>query len=216
MNTPSPARPPERVTLDGRYARLEPIGAQHTSDLYRASRDGDAEQRFTYLFTYQPQSENELAADIARAATAEDPMVWAVVDKASGTAEGRQSMMRITPEHGVIEVGGIYWGPRLARTRVATEALFLHAAYVFDTLGYRRFEWKCNNLNAPSKAAATRFGFTFEGVFRQHMIVKGQSRDSAWFSMLDTEWPRIKSEFERWLDPGNFAADGSQKSKLRF
>jgi RimJ/RimL family protein N-acetyltransferase len=139
-----------------------------------------------------------------------------VIDRASGRAEGRQSLMRITPEHGVIEVGGIYWGPAIARTRVTTEALFLHARYVFDELGYRRFEWKCNDLNEPSKAAARRFSFTFEGVFRQHMIVKGHNRDTAWFSMLDSEWPGIKAEFARWLDPGNFDLDGAQRTKLRF
>ena len=103
----------------------------------------------------------------------------------------------------------------MARTRVATEALYLHARYVFEALGYRRFEWKCNDLNEPSKAAARRFGFTFEGVFRQHMIVKGNSRDTAWFAMLDGEWPAIRVEFERWLDPLNFDADGSQKTRLR-
>jgi RimJ/RimL family protein N-acetyltransferase len=216
MRLPAIPRPsPARVVLDGRYARLEPVGANHVADLYRASRDGDAEQRFTYLFSHQPQSEAELAAEIAKSA-GNDPMWWAVIDKASGTAEGKQSLMRIMPEHGVIEIGGIYWGPRLARTRVATEALFLHAAYVFDTLGYRRFEWKCNDLNAPSKAAALRFGFEFEGVFRQHMIVKGSNRDTAWFAMLDGDWPAIKAEYERWLDAANFDASGMQLSKLRF
>ena len=217
MSLPTLPRPaPSRVVLDGRYARLEPLAATHVPDLYRASRDGDAAQRFTYLFSHQPQSEAELAAAVAKAEASADPMAWAVVDKATGTAEGQQSLMRITPEHGVIEVGGIYWGPRLARTRVATEALFLHAAYVFDTLGYRRFEWKCNDLNAPSKAAAQRFGFTFEGVLRQHMVVKGANRDTAWFAMLDGDWPRIKAEYERWLDPSNFDAAGTQKTKLRF
>ena len=211
-----PRPTPTRVILDGRYTRLEPIGSQHVADLYRASRDGDAGQRFTYLFSRQPQSEAELAAEIVKSAGSGDPMWWTVIDRASGAAEGRQSLMRITPEHGVIEIGGIYWGPRLARTRVATEALFLHAAYVFDTLGYRRFEWKCNNLNAPSKAAALRFGFEFEGVFRQHMVVKGANRDTAWFAMLDGDWPRIKAEYERWLSPSNFDASGRQLSKLRI
>ena len=217
MSLPALPRPtPTRVILDGRYTRLEPIGSQHVADLYRASRDGDAEQRFTYLFSHQPQSEAETAAEIVKSAGSGDPMWWTVIDRASGAAEGRQSLMRITPEHGVIEIGGIYWGPRLARTRVATEALFLHAAYVFDTLGYRRFEWKCNNLNAPSKAAALRFGFEFEGVFRQHMVVKGANRDTAWFAMLDGDWPRIKAEYERWLSPSNFDASGRQLSKLRI
>jgi RimJ/RimL family protein N-acetyltransferase len=214
MSAPSPARPPQRVVLDGHYARLEPVGPQHVADMYRcAARE---EERFKYLFEGPPASEDAMATWIASAAAKDDPLYFAVIDKATGRVEGRQALMRIAPEHGVIEVGGIYWGPRISRTRVTTEALFLHARYVFDELGYRRFEWKCNDLNAPSKAAAERFGFTFEGVFRQHMIVKGQNRDTAWFSMLDSEWPGIKAEFERWLDPGNFDATGTQKSKLRF
>jgi len=216
MSGPSPARArPERIVLDGRYARLEPIGPQHVADLYRAARDGDAEQRFTYLFSHQPKSEAELAEQFAEAALSDDPMMWAVIDKSSGAAEGWHTLMRTTPEHGVIEIGGIYWGPRMSRTQTSTEALFLHAAYVFDVLGYRRFEWKCNNLNEPSKAAAQRFGFQFEGVFRQHMIIKGQSRDTAWFAMLDGEWPTIRAEYERWLAPDNFDASGAQKTKLR-
>jgi RimJ/RimL family protein N-acetyltransferase len=213
MSPPSPARSPERVVLEGQYCRLEPIGPRHTADLYRATEG--QEQRFTYLFEGAPASEAAMADWIARAAAQDDPMYFAVIDAATGKAEGRQSLMRITPEHGAIEIGGIYWGPNIARTRVTTEALFLHARYIFDDLGYRRFEWKCNDLNAPSKAAAARFGFTFEGVFRQHMIVKGQNRDTAWFSMLDGEWPRIRAEFERWLAPGNFDAAGTQRAKLR-
>jgi RimJ/RimL family protein N-acetyltransferase len=214
MSAPSPARLPERTVLEGQYCRLEPIGPQHAADLYRATEG--QEQRFTYLFEGAPASAAAMADWIARAAAKDDPMYFAVIDAATDRAEGRQSLMRITPEHGVIEIGGIYWGPNIARTRVTTEALFLHARYIFDDLGYRRFEWKCNDLNAPSKAAAERFGFTFEGVFRQHMIVKGQNRDTAWFSMLDGEWPRIRAEFERWLDPANFDAAGMQKTKLRF
>jgi RimJ/RimL family protein N-acetyltransferase len=153
---------------------------------------------------------------VASTMAKDDPLCFAVIDKRSGRAEGRQSLMRIKPGHGVIEVGGIYWGPAIARSRVTTEALYLHARFVFDELGYRRFEWKCNDLNAASKAAAQRFGFTFEGVFRQHMIVKRQNRDTAWFAMLDGEWPRIKVGFERWLAPDNFDTDGVQRSKLRF
>ena len=214
MTAPSPARAPERRVLDGHYTRLEPIGPQHASDLYRAA--AGEEQRFAYLFEGPPASEAAMTDWIARAAPKDDPLYFAVIDKATGRTEGRQSLMRITPEHGVIEIGGIYWGPRISRTRVTTEALFLHARYVFDELGYRRFEWKCNNLNEPSKAAALRFGFSFEGVFRQHMIIKGANRDTAWFSMLDGEWPAVKAEYERWLDPVNFDEAGAQKSKLRF
>jgi RimJ/RimL family protein N-acetyltransferase len=157
-----------------------------------------------------------MAAWIAGAAAKDDPLCFAVVDKVTGRAEGRQSLMRIVPKDGVIEVGGVFWGPRLAKTRMATEALYLHARYAFETLGNRRFEWKTNNRNEASKRAAQRFGFTPEGVFRQHMIIKGENRDTAWFSMLDSEWPGRKAGFEAWLDPANFDAAGRQKTKLAF
>lgn len=215
MSAPRPAKgPPQRVVLDGRYTRLEPIGVQHVASLYRAIALEPS--RFDYLLTLPPNSEAELATWVGAVAGDADPMVWAVVDKQTGAAEGRQSLMRIVPEHGVIEIGGVYWGPHMARRRTATEALFLHARYIFDELGYRRFEWKCNDRNDASKAAALRFGFAFEGVFRQHMIVKGENRDTAWFAMLDRDWPRLRAEYERWLDPSNFDAAGQQKSKLRF
>jgi RimJ/RimL family protein N-acetyltransferase len=200
--------------LDGRYTRLEPIGPQHVASLYRAIALDPS--RFDYLLSEPPASEAALAASTQQVMAQADPMMWAVVDKSTGTAEGRQQLMRIVPEHGVIEIGGVYWGPNLARRRTATEALFLHARYIFETLGYRRFEWKCNDRNEASKAAALRFGFQFEGLFRQHMIQKGQSRDTAWFAMLDGDWPRLKTGYERWLDPTNFDASGEQKSKLRF
>ena len=152
---------------------------------------------------------------VARAAAKDDPMYFAVIDGSTGRAEGRQALMRITPEHGVIEIGSIYWGPAIARTPRATEALYLFARHSFEDLGYRRFEWKCNDRNEPSKRAAQRFGFTYEGLFRQHMIMKGESRDTAWFSMLDSEWPTRRVVFERWLAPSNFDAQGQQKSSLR-
>jgi RimJ/RimL family protein N-acetyltransferase len=139
---------------------------------------------------------------------------FSVIDKTNGKAVGRQGFLRIRPEHGSVEIGGIYWGLPMARSRMSTEALFLFAKYAFDTLGYRRFEWKCNDRNEPSKAAALRFGFIYEGIFRNDMIVKGESRDTAWFSIIDREWPAIRAEFERWLDPTNFDVDGQQKTKL--
>ncbi|RYE10789.1 MAG: N-acetyltransferase [Hyphomicrobiales bacterium] len=210
MSAPQPARRPERLVLEGRYARLEPLAAAHADALFAAA----VPERFTYLAEPGPADAGAMAQWVANAAQKTDPLYFAVIDKASGRAEGRQSLMRITPEHGVIEIGGIYWGPAIARGRVTTEALFLHACYIFDELGYRRFEWKCNDLNEPSKAAARRFGFTFEGVFRQHMIVKGQNRDTAWFAMLDSEWPALKARFERWLDPTNFDAAGRQLNGL--
>jgi len=215
MSPVSPAKcPPQRIVLEGRYTRLEPLGPQHVAGLYRAATTADGRERFDYLFEFAPDSEAQMASFVQTAAAKTDPMMWAVVDAATGTAEGRQALMRIVPEHGVIEVGSIYWGPNMARSRLATEALFLHARYVFDGLGYRRFEWKCNNLNEPSKRAAQRFGFTFEGIFRQHMIQKGANRDTAWFAMLDGDWPRYRAEYERWLDPSNFDANGQQKSRL--
>jgi RimJ/RimL family protein N-acetyltransferase len=216
MSAPQPAKgPPQRVVLEGRYARLEPIGPQHVASLYDAASTADGRQRFDYLFEYAPENEAELGVYVQNAAAKDDPLMFAVIDVATGTAEGRQALMRIVPEHGVIEVGSVYWGPRLSRTRAATEALFLHARYIFDELGYRRFEWKCNNGNEPSKAAARRFGFQFEGIFRQHMIQKGLNRDTAWFAMLDKDWPRLRAEYERWLSPDNFDESGKQKTKLR-
>ncbi|MEL6745330.1 MAG: GNAT family protein, partial [Pseudomonadota bacterium] len=130
------------------------------------------------------------------------------------TVEGRQTLMRINPEHGVIEIGNIHWGGKIARTPATTEAFYLFAEYVFETLGYRRFEWKCNNANGPSKRAAERYGMTFEGVFRQALVVKGRNRDTSWFSILDHEWPRLRRAFEAWLSPKNFDTGGQQKKRL--
>jgi len=213
--SPSPALGrPQRTVLEGRYVRLEPLGPEHAADLWAASSDPDAPERYRYLFETVPASLGDMEAWVHRVHTAEDPLVFAVVDRVTGRAGGRQSLMRIVPEHGVIEIGGIYWGPGIARTRLATEALYLFARHSFEELGYRRFEWKCNDANEPSKRAAERFGFTFEGVFRQHMIQKGENRDTAWFSMLDSEWPTRKAGFERWLDEANFDAEGRQKTPL--
>ena len=208
---------PDRVTLDGRYARLEPLDpVRHGKDLLASGRQPGADDRFRYL-------PDEPAADLAaltpwleKAATSTDPLFFAVIDRETGRAEGRQSLMRIEPAHGAIEIGHILWGPAIARTRVVTEALYLSGSHVFDTLGYRRFEWKCHNLNEPSKRAAQRFGFTFEGVFRQHMVVKGRNRDTAWFAMTDGDWPRLKAGYEAWLRPENFDENKQQRSKLTF
>jgi RimJ/RimL family protein N-acetyltransferase len=208
------ARPARRV-LEGRYARLEPLAAAHAPALFEASSGPGAERRFAYLFDQPPATLADMEAWVAKASRGDDPLFSAVIDRATGRAAGRQALMRVVPEHGVIEIGHILWGPSIARTRAATEALYLAARHVFDDLGYRRFEWKCNNLNEPSKAAALRFGFSFEGIFRQHMWGKGANRDTAWFAIIDAEWPGFKREYERWLDPDNFDADGRQKSKLR-
>jgi RimJ/RimL family protein N-acetyltransferase len=200
------------VVLEGRYARLEPLALAHAEGLMAASADAAS---FDYLFDVPPTDLEDLKSYIRQKSVSEDPLFHSVIDKATGRAGGRQTFMRITPEHGVIEIGNILWGPPIARTRVATEALFLAARYVFEDLGYRRFEWKCNDLNQPSKRAARRFGFSFEGVFRQHMWTKGANRDTAWFAMLDRDWPQIRAAYERWLAPSNFDADGRQREALR-
>ena len=211
-----PPRPrPARTVLDGRYTRLEPLSAAHAPALFDASTGPGADARFAYLFDVPPASLAEMQAWIAKMTAGDDPLFSTVIDKASGRATGRQALMRITPEHGVIEIGNILWGPAISRTRIATEALYLAARHVFEDLGYRRFEWKCNDLNAPSKAAAKRFGFAYEGLFRQHMWTKGANRDTAWFSILDTEWPRLRAAYDRWLDPANFDGSGKQKAKLQ-
>jgi RimJ/RimL family protein N-acetyltransferase len=205
---------PARVVLEGRFCRLEPLDpAAHADALFAGSMAPGAEERFRYL-SDTPQDRATFQTWLTQAASSPDPMFFAVIDRSTGRCEGRQSLMRITPEHGVIEVGHILWGPAIARTRVATEALFLHARYVFETLGYRRFEWKCNARNEPSKGAAERFGFSYEGTFRQHMVQKGVSRDTAWFAMLDSEWAGLRKAYERWLAPQNFDAQGRQKARL--
>jgi RimJ/RimL family protein N-acetyltransferase len=209
-----PCARPGRALLEGSSTRLWPLVARHGEALYRASTGEGAQARFAYLSEEPPADPGQLQAWIARAGSSGDPLFHAVVDRASGAACGRQAFMRVTPEHGVIEIGHILWGPAMARTRLATEALFLAARHAFDDLGYRRLEWKCNDLNEPSKAAARRFGFTFEGVFRQHMWVKGASRDTAWFAIIDREWPPIRAAFERWLQPENFDASGRQRERL--
>jgi RimJ/RimL family protein N-acetyltransferase len=206
---------PDRVTLEGRYARLEPLdAARHGKELLASALEPGAGARFRYLFDAPPQNAADMTAWLDKAAASPDPMFFAVIDKASGTVHGRQSLMRIDPVHGAIEIGNILWGPGIARSRVATEALYLFAKYVFEDLGYRRFEWKCDSQNAPSRRAALRFGFSFEGIFRQHMVVKGQNRDTAWFAMTSDEWPGLKARFEAWLDPENFDSGGVQKRKL--
>ncbi|NKJ03704.1 GNAT family protein [Rhizobium sp. SG741] len=208
---------PERITLEGRYVRIEPLDpARHGAELFASAQAPGAEDRFRYLFEDAPADYAAFSPWLEKSASSTDPLFFAVIDKRTGRAEGRQALMRIDSTHGVIEIGSILWGPAIARSRATTETLYLFASYVFDTLGYRRFEWKCNNLNEPSKRAAERFGFTFEGIFRQHMVAKGLNRDTAWFAMIDADWPRLKAGYERWLSPENFDEAGQQKSKLTF
>lgn len=206
---------PQRITLEGRFVRLEPLSAaRHGDGLFAASTVADADQRFRYLFEYPPENRAAFQPWLDKVEASEDPLFFAVIDKASGKVAGRQTLMRIEPAHGVIEIGNIYWGPLVSRKPAATEALFLFAKYAFDDLGYRRYEWKCNNANEPSKRAAIRFGFSFEGAFRQHLVAKGLNRDTAWYSIIDTEWPILRAAYEAWLDPSNFDAEGRQKRRL--
>jgi RimJ/RimL family protein N-acetyltransferase len=211
-----PAGRPERVRLKGRWITLVPLdAAAHAEALYEGS-NGDAARQavWTYLFNGPFATPADFAADIDVKAKAADPHYFAIVDNASGRAVGYESLMRIDPPNRVIEVGGIMYAPSMQRTPSGTEAQYLLARYVFDDLGYRRYEWKCNALNAPSRRAAERFGFSFEGIFRQHMIVKGRNRDTAWFAMLDGEWPARKAAYERWLAPDNFDSEGRQRVAL--
>jgi RimJ/RimL family protein N-acetyltransferase len=211
--TPRPR--PERRSLEGQYVRLEPLDpASHGDDLFAASSGETAEDLWRYLSDGPYPDRASFEPWLRKAASTDDPLFYAIVDRSTGRAEGRLTFMRIDTANGVIETGNILFGPRLARTRGATEAIYLQAGYAFDELGYRRFEWKCNDLNAPSKSAARRLGFSYEGLFRQHMVVKGKNRDTAWFAMLDHEWPARRRAFERWLSEDNFDAAGRQRLSL--
>jgi RimJ/RimL family protein N-acetyltransferase len=207
---------PERIDFKGAWVNLIPLDASAHGDDLRAGTSGEANDPLWQYLPYGPyRSRDGFDEQMRQMSAGDDPVFWAIIDKSSGRATGRASLMRIDPPNRVIEVGGILYSPALQRTSGATEAMYLMARYVFEVLGYRRYEWKCNALNAPSRAAALRLGFTYEGIFRQHMIVKGENRDSAWYSMLDGEWPARKLAFERWLDPANFDAAGRQITPLQ-
>lgn len=210
------ARPlPSRAAMTGRYCMLEALDAdRHAADLFAANTQDASAANWTYL-TVGPYASFEDYAAWARTVSAgADPLFFAVVDAKTRKATGVASYLRIFPESGSIEVGNINFSPLLQRTRAATEAMFLMMRRAFDELGYRRYEWKCDALNAPSRAAALRFGFSYEGMFRQALIYKGRNRDTAWFSIIDSEWPALKRAYERWLAPGNFDAAGQQRVSL--
>jgi RimJ/RimL family protein N-acetyltransferase len=199
--------------LRGRYVTLEPLQAErHTAALWEAARGRD--ELWTWLADGPFSTESELREAIAQKQAAPAAVFLALVPAATGKAAGYASYMRIEPAQGVLEVGNILLSPSLQRTTAATEAMYLMAAHAFDNLGYRRYEWKCNAENEPSRRAALRLGFTFEGIFRQHMVIKDLNRDTAWFSMLDHEWPARKAAFESWLDPGNFDEAGNHRQSL--
>lgn len=209
----TPAQKPAPALLQGRFGCVEGLNAQrHGRDLWKAVQGHDP--IWTYMSAYGP-FENEAAFTewLQSREKLEDPYSYAIVD-AAGRAVGIATLMEIVPTMRRIEVGHIVYAPALQRTPLGTEAQYLLARYVFETLGYRRYEWKCNAHNAASKRAALRFGFTHEGVLRQHMIAKGRNRDTAYYAMLDSEWPSRKAEYERWLAPDNFDADGRQRTRL--
>jgi RimJ/RimL family protein N-acetyltransferase len=209
---PTPSPWPGPVTLEGRHGRVERLAPHHADRLWQQVRDHAS------IWTYIPGSgpfadraafDNWMTGRIA----AEDPYAYAIVDR-DARVVGTATLMSIRPAMRVIEVGSIVYAPALQRTPLGTEAQYLLARYAFETLGYRRYEWKCDSLNAPSRRAALRYGFVFEGIFRQHMIINGRNRDTTWFAMLDGEWPARKTAFERWLAPENFDADGRQIESL--
>ncbi len=210
-----PVPPPRPVTLRGRTVTLEPLdAARHAAPLWEAA--GEHEPLWTWMPDGPYATEATLRQSIEAKQSAADAVFLALIPASAGVAAGYASYMRIDPKNGVVEVGNILLSPVLQRTTAATEAMSLMARHVFEDLGYRRYEWKCNALNEPSRRAALRLGFTFEGIFRQHMVVKGLNRDTAWFSMLDREWPARKKAFEAWLDAANFTSDGRQRQKLSY
>jgi RimJ/RimL family protein N-acetyltransferase len=211
----SDAKQPGRIVLEGQYVTLAPLDVRlHGEALWEATRGEQNDSLWRYLAEGPFRDRTDFDKTFEGMAASEDPLFFAIIDRASERAAGRASYLRIDPKHRSIEVGGLLYSPALQRTRGATEAMYLMACHAFEELGYRRYEWKCNALNEPSRHAALRLGFTFEGIFRQHQIVKGRNRDTAWFSMLDKEWPQRKKAFERWLDRSNFSEEGKQKQRL--
>ena len=208
----TPARPPEPVVLEGRYGRLEKLAARHAGALWHAVQGHD--HIWTYMSAYGPFADESTFTEwVASRAALQDPYSYAIISPA-GDCVGISTLMDIRTAARSLEVGHIVYSPALQRTPLGTEVQYLLARYAFETLGNRRYEWKCNALNAPSRRAALRYGFVYEGVLRQHVIAKGRNRDTAYYSMLDSEWPARKAAFERWLAPDNFDAQGKQKIGL--
>jgi RimJ/RimL family protein N-acetyltransferase len=199
----------------GQRVRLEPLEPRHAPQLFRAAQGPGADPDLWKYLPYGPfTDEDELAGWIGSNCAGDDPLFFAIVDSEGGDARGVASYLRMAPEHGTIEIGHIWLGAGLQQTAGGTEAMYLLARAAFDELGNRRLEWKCNAENERSRRAAERLGFSFEGVFRQHQVIKGENRDSAWYSLLDGDWPAAKRAFEAWLDPANFDADDRQRRSL--
>jgi RimJ/RimL family protein N-acetyltransferase len=211
----APARRPTRMILRGRLVSIAPLDpAKHEQALFEGMHSPDKEKLWLYLSEGPFPDRAAFRSYLDKRAASDDPLSFSIVESSTDRAVGHASYMRITPEHRVIEVGNIFYTPELARSAGATEAMYLMARHVFEDLGYRRYEWKCNALNEPSRRAALRLGFSFEGVFRAHMIQKGRSRDTAWYAMLDHEWPLRKKRFEKWLAPENFDEACRQRVRL--
>ncbi|MBS1886433.1 MAG: GNAT family N-acetyltransferase [Actinobacteria bacterium] len=210
------AKVPEKVELGGRTVVLRPVDpAGDVGSLFRESHPPDGDPSiWTYLAEGPYGDVEEMRAKIVADAASADPLWFSIVPREEGVAAGRATYLRIEPAMGTIEIGNIWFGPRLRRTTAATEAIYLLARHAFEDLGYRRLEWKCDSLNAASRRAAARFGFRFEGIFRNHMVIKGRNRDTAWFSIIDAEWPAIGAGFAAFLDPANFDAEGAQRRPL--
>ncbi|WJV37780.1 GNAT family protein [Raoultella terrigena] len=209
---PRPA--PQRHTLQGRLCYLEPLAGKHAEALFAAHQLAPDTRSWTWLLREPDSSVEEFSAWVASVAELSDPLHFAVIDRQTRLPVGSLALMRIDANNGVIEVGHVHFSPLLSRTAMATEAHWLLMRYAFDTLGYRRYEWKCNSLNEPSRRAARRLGFHYEGRFRQALVIKGHNRDTDWFSIIDAEWPQIDSAMQRWLASDNFSADGQQISTL--
>ncbi len=206
---------PSRQVVQGRYCRLESIDVdRHAADLFAAYVDAPDDRDWTYLFAERPKSRTLFRDYLNRLGQSDDPLHYTIVDVRTSKPVGTAALMRIDPINGVIEVGAIAYSPRLKQTCAGTEAMYLLMRLVFGDLGYRRYEWKCDSLNGPSRSAALRYGFTFEGIFRNAVIYKGRNRDTAWFSIIAQEWPRIRTAFDDWLDPANFDSAGQQRRSL--
>jgi RimJ/RimL family protein N-acetyltransferase len=210
-----PVATPPRTPIEGRYCRIEAIDPErHAAPLFEAISEDQDGRSWTYMGYGPFATLPEYRAWMKATCLGDDPLFHTIIDSSNGTAVGVASFLRIDPKFGVIETGHIHYSPRLQRTRIATEAMYLLMRRVFEELKYRRYEWKCDALNEPSRRAAKRYGFSYEGIFRQAMIYKGRNRDTAWFAIIDKEWPALKAAYETWLDPANFAADGTQKKAL--
>ncbi|MEW5559044.1 GNAT family protein [Enterobacter asburiae] len=205
---------PQRETLDGRLCRLEPLSQHHAEALFAAYQLAEDTRAWTWLLREPDVTPESYAAWVESVLALQDPIHFAVIDKQTGQPVGTLALMRIDSKNGVVEVGHVHFSPLLSRTPMSTEAQWLLMRYAFETLGYRRYEWKCNSLNEPSRRAALRMGFQYEGRFRQALVIKGHNRDTDWFSIIDSEWPGVNGAMQKWLAADNFDTDGKQLSSL--